>query len=1163
MKTHLILLILIHVLLCIPPGRLEALPTDVYWDNGGLNVVADWPTASNWTGLNVPDNSNERAHITDDSVALLGNLQVNFPASQTVAGLRVSVPLIPTTLKGSISQPTLSMTGNAAGIEPVFVHSDFTVVDVELEALSGDVIVYSGPTYPTQADFVVSYSSSLSIDDGDLIVGSARGVQTSSRYELEHGWMDVSGNFTIGDAGAAAEVWLHGTLDTASDAGTGVQIGSAAVSPAGTNGNATVRAFADSVLVTTWNNHGWLKIGGDGGSGSLEMNGTLNQYGEAIIGAGVEGGEFQSIGQGSKVFHGPVRIGYEGPGTFTGYASFEDDLHVGGSGMPYYASYAGEFEGHLLVYGDTIVSSPQGVSSLTVDPGTYNNFYGDLKLGVNSGETGNLNIQSGATVRCLGEVQASYKTAPGPAPGDADITVGPGATLKAGALRVIGSDWGDRGKLITDPLSTVIVNELTYDPGDPKVFNGGLGIGYAEAANTALVQIGYEGFGDEELTVGQSLAVGFEKAATLEVWRSQLAVGQNVLVGTTDGSPPRQDYSTLRISESSMDVAGDVTVGADGELVMNDLAGANVDGTLTIRPGGILRLYDYGNVINADAVVLDGGFSYTDGSTRQSKLYTNSLTGVDISDLSFPGSIYLGIDRYGESILPYAIVNSDLHIGYLHSTSAKVKAGESGYISGNFNLAGGDGVSASLTVEADATYSAGAGGTVIFGEADPATHNSQATLTLEQNSRFTSYSQLQLRSNSQIYANSGSTLAVDSINIDHAPSTTLSFAPDARLLVNTFLPTVVLPKVGRCNLGIGWLGGDVSYVVDQGGIAWDLNTLEIGAESGGIASLAIEQSTTVNVQNLYVGRDTADGSVILDSSGVLSVVAHIQLGDEQSNRGLLELVDNGAAEVTAYSLTSKANGQLKVGQGTLVSLTDSATFETGSKPFIIDGAIIATQVMLGTGTELSGKGQIQADVTADAALIRPGGDTIKTLTITGNLAGSNRSILEVGVDLVTDVRDQLNISGNAALDGFSLELQTLDRPDYRDPITILSAGELSGQFEEIIHNEIAANMRWATLYDEVQDIVTIQGALPGDVNLDGKITIGDLTIFAGHFGENNANWMLGDIDGNGMINIGDLSILAGHFGAVEANPTPIPEPATAALFVLVSVCSLWRSRRDT
>ncbi len=1162
MKTHLILLILIHVLLCIPPGRLEALPSEIYWDNGGLNVVADWPTTSNWTGLNVPDNSNERAHITNDSVAPLGSLQVNFPTSHTVAGLRVSVPSIPTTLKGDVSYPVLSMAGNTAGIEPVFVHSDFTVEDVELEAWSGDVIVYSGPSYPTQANLVVSYGSSLSIDDGDLIVGSARGVQTSSRYELKHGWMEVSGNFTIADAGAAAEVWLHGLIQTAYDPGTGVQIGSAAVSPAGTNGNATVRVFTDSTQSSVWDNYGWLNIGGDGGSGRLEMNGALFQYGETIIGAGVEGGEFQSLGQGLKIFHSSVRIGYEGPGTFTGYATFEDDLHIGGSGMPYYASYAGEYEGYLVVNGDTVVSSPQGVSSLTVDPGSFSTFYGDLKLGVNTGETGNLNIQSGATVRCLGEVQASYSTTSGPAPGDADITVGPGATLKAGALRVIGSDWGDRGKLITDPLSTVIVNELTYNPGDPKVFNGGLGIGYADASNTALVQIGYEGFGDEELTVGQTLAVGFEKAATLEVWQSQLTVGQNVLVGTTDGSTPRQNYSKLRISESSMDVAGDVTVGADGELVMNDMAGAQVDGTLTIRPGGILRLYDYGNVINADAVVLDGGFSYTDGSTRQSKLYTNSLTGVDISDLSFPGSIYLGIDRYGESILPYE-VSDDLYIGYLHNAAVRVEAGESGHVYGDFSLAGGDGVSAALLLEAGSAYSTGAGGTVIFGEADPATHNSQATLTLEQNSRFTSYSQLQLRSDSSIYANSGSTLSADSLNIDHAPSTTLSFAPDARLLVNIFLPTVVLPKIGRCNLGIGWVGGDVSYVVDQGGISWDLNTLEIGAESGGIASLAIEQSTTVNVQNLYVGRETADGSVILDSSGVLGVVEHIQLGDEQSNRGLLELVDNSAAGVLAYSLNSKKNGQLKVGQGTLVSLIDTATFETGSKPFVIDGALIATQVMLATGTELSGKGQIQADVTADAALIRPGGDTIETLTITGNLAGSNRSILKVGVDLVTDVRDQLNISGNAALDGFSLELQTLDRPDYRDPITILSAGELSGQFEEIIHNEIAANMRWATLYDEVQDIVTIQGALPGDANLDGMVDVLDLALLATYYGSNRSTWLRADFNGDALVDVLDLASLATFYGQQEVSATPIPEPTTAALLALVSGCCLLRYRRDT
>ena len=52
----------------------------------------------------------------------------------------------------------------------------------------------------------------------------------------------------------------------------------------------------------------------------------------------------------------------------------------------------------------------------------------------------------------------------------------------------------------------------------------------------------------------------------------------------------------------------------------------------------------------------------------------------------------------------------------------------------------------------------------------------------------------------------------------------------------------------------------------------------------------------------------------------------------------------------------------------------------------------------------------------------------------------------------------------------------------------------------------------------------------GDVTLDDKINLGDLAIFATHFGNTGATWEQGDFNGDGEVNLEDLANLATQFG---------------------------------
>ncbi len=57
----------------------------------------------------------------------------------------------------------------------------------------------------------------------------------------------------------------------------------------------------------------------------------------------------------------------------------------------------------------------------------------------------------------------------------------------------------------------------------------------------------------------------------------------------------------------------------------------------------------------------------------------------------------------------------------------------------------------------------------------------------------------------------------------------------------------------------------------------------------------------------------------------------------------------------------------------------------------------------------------------------------------------------------------------------------------------------------------------------------------GDANLDGKVNVGDLGIFASNYGSSGLGWGGGDYTGDGTINVGDLGILAANYG-FETSP---------------------------
>lgn len=99
-----------------------------------------------------------------------------------------------------------------------------------------------------------------------------------------------------------------------------------------------------------------------------------------------------------------------------------------------------------------------------------------------------------------------------------------------------------------------------------------------------------------------------------------------------------------------------------------------------------------------------------------------------------------------------------------------------------------------------------------------------------------------------------------------------------------------------------------------------------------------------------------------------------------------------------------------------------------------------------------------------------------------------------------------------------------------------------------------------------EGLVTLP-VIPGDVNLDGVVSLGDLTMLASNYNQSGMAWGQGDISADGSISLGDLTMLASYYGMtteqfMAANPGiyPTPEPTTIALLGLGAVGLLKRRR---
>ena len=78
--------------------------------------------------------------------------------------------------------------------------------------------------------------------------------------------------------------------------------------------------------------------------------------------------------------------------------------------------------------------------------------------------------------------------------------------------------------------------------------------------------------------------------------------------------------------------------------------------------------------------------------------------------------------------------------------------------------------------------------------------------------------------------------------------------------------------------------------------------------------------------------------------------------------------------------------------------------------------------------------------------------------------------------------------------------------------------------------------------------------IAGDANLDGTVSLADLTIWGANYGLSGRDWGQADFTGDGQVTLADFTLWAGNYGAgvsgAPAAGVTSPEPSSVLLLCL-------------
>ena len=333
-----------------------------------------------------------------------------------------------------------------------------------------------------------------------------------------------------------------------------------------------------------------------------------------------------------------------------------------------------------------------------------------------------------------------------------------------------------------------------------------------------------------------------------------------------------------------------------------------------------------------------------------------------------------------------------------------------------------------------------------------------------------------------------------------------------------------------------------------------------------------------------------DGSVFI---GVISPnpIARIEF-DEDTGPDDIAIADFRFATLTSWGLTNEVGAELNAINATLNFPGDATPNGIGLLnlgTLNLTNTTINGDVHSPTGSTINVASDVTFNGLVSGAATFPGaglvtfnggyspGDSPADVNFPGSVSFGPANTLTIeasnpatptptpGID-----HDRLNITANVTLDG-TLHIAPIPDPDTIDDtpldtqFPILTYATRSGFFQTITGTLINTAFALAPLLDETTNEFILRATIPGDLNLDNKVSVADLSTFALNFNTtpglydeatNTNSWQLGDFNTDGQITVADLSLLALNFGfellpdGTSTTPTPLTFAAAARLIGL-------------
>ena len=124
----------------------------------------------------------------------------------------------------------------------------------------------------------------------------------------------------------------------------------------------------------------------------------------------------------------------------------------------------------------------------------------------------------------------------------------------------------------------------------------------------------------------------------------------------------------------------------------------------------------------------------------------------------------------------------------------------------------------------------------------------------------------------------------------------------------------------------------------------------------------------------------------------------------------------------------------------------------------------------------------------------------------------------------------------------------------------------SGLFEDTMGGTLHSGANVTLGYiDNGSSAITVEPMLVGDVNHDGVVNGGDLTLMSGSWKLSGQGWGQGDLNYDGIVNGNDLTLMSGNWketwsptlpsgvmSSITSSVTAVPEPCSLVLLALAA-----------